>query len=308
MERLKWLDHLPAGLRLRRLLATIWAELTFAQSCAPGHFYSPIPSRKEVVNDRQRIFRADFAALPEIELREAAQLQLLSRLGKRSKSAHLPERPAAPKRFYMENDYFFAMDAIVFAGMLLENRPGRYVEIGSGFSSALALDMKDEFFVEKLTCTFIEPDTNRLQSLLHATDKGKVTIYERRVQETPDHIFQELDKNDILFVDGSHVSKVGSDLNDVVFRVLPLLKEGVLIHFHDTYWPFEYAETDVLHGRSWNEAYLLRAYLSNNAKYRIELFPSWLEKNHALEWQNAFPGVEKHQASSLWLRKASSEA
>ena len=34
-------------------------------------------------------------------------------------------------------------------------------------------------------------------------------------------MFDELEANDILFVDSSHVSKVGSDVNHVLFNVLP---------------------------------------------------------------------------------------
>jgi predicted O-methyltransferase YrrM len=99
------------------------------------------------------------------------------------------------------------------------------------------------------------------------------------------------------------VAKAGSDLNDVLFRILPLLKEGVLIHFHDIYWPFEYAEEDVMRGRSWNEAYLLRAFLANNERYQIELFPSFLEAQRSSEWTAAFPGMKQGRSSSLWLRK-----
>jgi len=295
------------GIRLQRLLATTWAEMRFPQCCAPGHFYSPIPSPNELRRDRQRIFDGNVADLPEIRIREAEQLKLVGSLGKQSATIHLGGKSSPPRRYYIENDYFFSKDATVFAAMLMENRPRNYVEIGSGFSSALALDLSDELFGEKLKFTFIEPDTDRLVNLLHASDKERVVIQEKRVQEVPDRTFQELERNDVLFVDGSHVSKVGSDLNDVLFRVLPLLKDGVLIHFHDVFWPFEYPERDVLAGRSWNEAYLLRAFLANNAKYRIELFASWLERLHPWEWHRAFPAVGSDRASSLWLRKSPPE-
>jgi hypothetical protein len=82
-----------------------------------------------------------------------------------------------------------------------------------------------------------------------------------------------------------------------------LLQPGVMIHFHDIFWPFEYAEKDIFHGRSWNEAYLLRAFLANNGKYQVELFGSWLESCHSKAWQSAFPQISSCPASSLWLRK-----
>jgi predicted O-methyltransferase YrrM len=294
-----WIDGFPGGLRLRRLARTIWSELTFPQSCAPGHFYSPIPARADVLRYAERIRPRDGAALPEIDLNEQAQLALLSRLSEHARRW----KPNSDDRFRVENDYLPTADAIVLIAMLLETKPRQYVEIGSGFSSALVLDIRGRFLNGKLACSFIEPDTARLESLLRPTDAQTSRVVKAYVQDVGDDLFKELGAGDILFVDGSHVSKVGSDLNDILFRVLPLLQTGVLIHFHDILWPFEYRREDVLRGRSWNEAYLLRAFLANNAAYQIHLFSSWLEGCHADEWFSAFPQAKGTAASSLWLVK-----
>jgi hypothetical protein len=57
------------------------------------------------------------------------------------------------------------------------------------------------------------------------------------VQQIPFSEFEALEPNDILFVDGTHVCKIGSDVNYIVLEVLPCLKPGVLIHFHDIFLP-----------------------------------------------------------------------
>ena len=303
MNYFKCIEKLPSGLRIRRLLETIWAELTFAQSCAPGHFYSPIPSRKEIEQDSQRIFGTGKRQLPEICLNEQNQISLLNRLATHSTYLKLPELPIDGRRFYLKNDYFAFADAVVLATMLLEFKPRRYLEIGSGFSSALVLDIRDHYLAGQLECCFVEPSDTRLKSLLNGDDTKTATILTERVQNVDDSIFQALEAGDILFVDGSHVSKVGSDLNDIVFRVLPLLRPGVMVHFHDILWPFEYARADVLLGRSWNEAYLIRAFLANNSDYEIVLFPSWLENSHPIEWIRALPEASRSKASSFWIRK-----
>jgi predicted O-methyltransferase YrrM len=292
--------RLPAGLRLHRLFRAIWTELTFPQSCAPGHFYSPIPAREDVERHSARVLSNVCVPLPEIELFEQAQFSLLERLSKHA----MTWASAANDRFRIENDYLPQADAIVLAAMLLEAKPQRYIEIGSGFSSALVLDVRDRFLDGKLHCTFIEPDAERLQSLLRPADTESCDVLKRRVQDVDDEVFGMLDSGDVLFVDGSHVSKVGSDLNDVLFRVLPLVAPGVRIHFHDVYWPFEYRREDLLRGRSWNEMYILRAFLANSAIYRIHLFGSWLEQCHADKWFSAFPQARTTMASSLWLVKA----
>ncbi|HEV2211474.1 MAG TPA: class I SAM-dependent methyltransferase [Verrucomicrobiae bacterium] len=292
--------HFPAGLRLARLCKTIWAELTFPQSCAPGHYYSPIPARAELERDAARIFSKQAAALPEIDLNERAQLELLGRLAAQVARLGWPPAPAGGARYRPENDYFPAADGVLLAGMLLAHRPARYVEIGSGFSSALALDVAEAGLEGQLACTFIDPSPGRLRSLLRAGDLDRAQVLRQRVQDVPDALFRSLAPRDILFVDSSHVAKAGSDLCDILFRVLPLLPPGVLIHFHDVTWPFEYRRQDVLRGRSWNEAYLLRAFLANNCAYTIRLFASWLEQCHPAGWRAAFP---YSAASSLWLEK-----
>lgn len=300
MRLAHFVDRLPAGLRIRRLAKTVWAELTFPQSCAPGHFYSPIPSLHDIRCDRDRIFDSTADELPEINLRKVQQIELLRMLGDHVADFAF-EREM--RRFFLPNEYLPAADAIVLAAMLEHLRPRNYIEIGSGFSSALVLDMRDRR--EAFGCTFIEPEASRLRRLMNEADANGVTIIEKRVQEVGDAVFQTLTRGDILFVDSSHVGKVGSDVNDVLFRVLPLLRPGVFIHFHDILWPFEYSEADLLRGRSWNEAYLIRAYLANNARYQIEFFGSWLQRTDSELWMRTFPQASGSTASSLWISKVS---
>ena len=84
--------------------------------------------------------------------------------------------------------------------------------------------------------------------------------------------FEKLEPNDLLFIDSSHISKIGSDLNYLLFEVLPSLKPGVIIHFHDILYPFEYPYEWIEKGIYWNEAYLLKAFLMHNKNYEILLF------------------------------------
>src|ERR1035438_10414097 len=112
MSWLQLIDKLPAGLRIRRLLETIWAEITFPQSCPPGHFYSPLPARREIEQDSPRIFGRVAELLPEINLNETEQLHLLQRLAKHVKSLELPDTFVKGRRFYLQNDYFIFADAI----------------------------------------------------------------------------------------------------------------------------------------------------------------------------------------------------
>ena len=107
----------------------------------------------------------------------------------------------------------------------------------------------------------------------------------------------------MLFVDSSHVSKMGSEVNHIVFDVLPALNQGVLVHFHDVFWPFEYPKDWLLVlGRAWNETYLLRAFLQYNDAFEIVLFTSYLAKRHTSAVEYLAPRLLEDGASSLWLR------
>ena len=75
---------------------------------------------------------------------------------------------------------------------------------------------------------------------MRQTDQEKVTIHAQQAQDVPVATFKPLAANDILYVDSSHVSRAGSDLNHILFNVLPALAPGVVVHFHDVFWPFEY--------------------------------------------------------------------
>jgi hypothetical protein len=102
------------------------------------------------------------------------------------------------------------------------------------------LDTSKRFFGRSIRFTFIEPDPQRLISLMREEDRSACEIVARPVQDVDIGCFSDLDKNDILFVDSSHVSKIGSDLNHLLFDVIPEIKPGVYIHFHDVFSPFQY--------------------------------------------------------------------
>src|SRR5690606_8620162 len=93
-------------------------------------------------------------------------------------------------------------------------------------------------------------------------------------------VFEELNAGDMLFIDSTHVAKTGSDVNYILFEILPRLKSGVLIHFHDIFYPFEYPRDWVFNGRNWNEVYFLKAFLMYNTTFEIKLFSHYLHKHH----------------------------
>ena len=159
-----------------------------------------------------------------------------------------------------------------------------------------------QHFLPNLKLSFIEPYPKRLKSLLTDTDKKSVEITENNIQEIDPAYFETLEKGDVLFIDSTHVSKTGSDVNYVLFHILPCLKEGVLIHFHDIFYPFEYSKKWVYQGRSWNETYILRAFLMHNKDYEIILYADYLHKHFKSSFEH-MPLCYKNTGGSIWLKK-----
>ena len=279
----------------------------FVNRYAPGHFYSPLPSYSEIDARADRIFKSIPSEIPGIDLHADEQISLLKRLNE-SFLPKMPEygmEPRAGLRFHHDNNFYSRKDATLLHCMIRHLQPRKIVEVGSGFSSAMILDTNEHFFHNSIELTFIEPYPERLYDNIRASDRDVVRILQKPAQDVPLSEFAELSEGDILFIDSSHVTKIGSDVNYLLFNVLPSVNPGVFIHFHDIFYPFEYLQHWVEEGRAWNEAYILRAFLQYNSTFQIRLFTAYLlhfqpqlfEGEH---WKKVPEGGSR---SSLWIQK-----
>ena len=298
---------------LRALLLTIpyfrkVYEVYKSSTFLPGHYYSTIPLLKDVEKNEKRIFENE--NIRDINLYLDEQFQLLQELTKYydtipfnfngSESNHL--------RYIATEDAYYRYSDVIFLFCLMRHfQPKKIIEVGSGHSSAVMLDTNEIFFQNKIDLTFIEPyPEERLYGVLRKSDEQKTSIIRNFVQDKEVDFFQSLDENDILFIDSSHVSKVGSDVNYTFFDILPILKPGVLIHFHDIFFPFELPKHWICESKFfWNENYLLRAFLMNNHDYKIVLFNSLLQKKYRRWFEEKMPDCLKGSSDtgSIWIRK-----
>lgn len=269
----------------------------------PGHFYSPVPSPALVKEREAAIWPAPPRTLPGIDLREPQQLELVARIAAHYHEQPWTEEPQDDMRYRADNPNFTYGEAILLCCLLRHLRPTRVIEIGSGYSSTVLLDTNDRFFAGAVSHTFIEPYPELLESLLTPADHSSVAIIRRALQDVPLATFDSLSAGDVLMIDSSHVAKVGSDVNHLFAEVLPRLRSGVYVHFHDIYYPFEYPKEWVMQGRAWNEAYVLRAFLQHNDAYEVVLFNSYLDTFHREYLKERMPLVARNPGSSIWLRK-----
>jgi Methyltransferase domain len=227
------------------------------------------------------------------------QIELVRRLATyKTELADVPDGAGRPGQFTWDNNSFGAMDAVAYYGLVRELKPKRVIEVGAGYSSLL--------LARALTANGGDADVLLVDPYPNMKLLGDLPAgwrLERKiVQKVPLPEFKALEAGDVLFYDGSHCVETGGDVNWMLFRVLPLLKRGVWIHFHDIFWPFEYSADWVLNeGLSWNEQYILQAFLMHNRAYRARLANAMLTVHESRVFEELFP--EWPFGASVWIEK-----
>lgn len=258
-----------------------------------GNFNSPYPN----INSCQKTQNNGIESIKDINFQKQKQLKMFEELLNTYAEFPYQKGHSTSLRYYEMNTTYGIVDAFVLFGMLRLFKPMRIIEIGSGFSSAVMLDINELFYDNKIELTFIEPRPNRLNKLLKKMDK--IQLKECDLQDVDLEIFDTLCSGDILFVDSSHLVKRGSDVNRIFFDILPRLKSGVNIHFHDIMSDFEYPMEWIKNGWIWNESYLLRAFLMNNSEYEVVFFTDmWNAKFKECNLFEEFVG-----GANIWIRK-----
>lgn len=270
----------------------------------PGHFYSPIVDPEEADAHIARLEQSPTPRdLPGIRIDAAAMERTWMRFLPRLKTHPFTAEKEEGLRYAFINDQFSWGDGLILHSMLRLYQPERIVEVGSGWSSACMVDTIERYFETPCDLTFIEPYPERLRLLVgNATLKHR--FYESKIQDAPPTLFEQLGENDLLFIDSTHVLRTGSDVCHELFEILPSLRPGVIVHFHDIFWPFEYPrQWAVSDNRSWNEIYAIRAFLMDNDNWRILFFNHYFGLTHTQLIQATFPDFLRNCGGSLWLQK-----
>jgi predicted O-methyltransferase YrrM len=271
-----------------------------------GHYYSPIvdpASVEKYVARNQNIDSGEIAGIP---LSTNAMSRFWERILPIVRGTPFQDEKSADRRFYYNNNNFPYGDAIVLRAMLGRYRPKRVVEVGAGFSSACMLDAADEFELRSFRLTCIEPNPVRLNQIMRPEDDDRVELIQGPVQDIPLEVFSQQEAGDILFIDSTHVLKTGSDVHYELFLILPCLRPGVLIHFHDIQYPFEYPPKWIFEtNNSWNEIYALRAFLMYNDEFKIIFWSSMLARTNRALLTSTFPLMLRNPGGSIWIEKMS---
>ena len=269
----------------------------------PAHFYQPIPDTQSL----PETLWTQPSELVGIDMNEAMQLDLLRRHFQkfRDEYARFATEPSVEEnRFYLGNQLFDGVDALVAYCTVRHFQPQLIIEVGSGFSSLVLGDAVAKNTDSSLIC--IEPYP---RGFLRKGFAGLRSLIEKKVQDIDLEFFSQLQAGDVLFIDSSHTVRIGGDVNYLFLEVLPRLKPGVIVHVHDIFLPFEYRRDWVLDElRFWTEQYLLQAFLTFNSEFEVLIANNYLNYYHQQDLEAAFPHLESWGGGSFWMRRRQAKA
>ncbi len=241
----------------------------------------------------------------EIDWRLEAQLKVAGEISRFAAELRgVPDLPPLDgSHFAWNNNFWNNADAIAQYGLVRSRKPRRYVEVGCGWSSLLLKEEMDRNHnagaPAEVTLVEPYPNPNLFQHL-----PAQWQVHRVMLQQAPLDIFDSLKAGDFLFYDGSHCAKAASDVNWFFFRLLPRLQPGVIIHLHDIHLPEDYADDVIFtRGQTWNEQYVLQAFLMHNAAYRILLANRYLFHRRTGALEQMCQGVQPAVGCSFWMEK-----
>lgn len=248
--------------------------------------------RLDAVSEERRLSTAG------VDFNDGGALALLRDVFPRYRAEYerFPHESPGDGGFYLRNGYLEAVDAEVLYCFVRHFRPGRVIEVGSGFST-LVTRMAIEANGGGARLMSIDPQP---RTAIRAAIDEHVA---RPVETIEPAFFDQLGENDVLFIDSSHTVVGGGDVIYLFLEVLPRLRPGVLVHVHDIFLPYDYPRRWVAAGNT--EQYLLLAFLSFNREFEVMWPGAHVRGQHLRELMAAIPSCTAETwPGSFWMRRA----
>jgi predicted O-methyltransferase YrrM len=207
--------------------------------------------------------------------------------------------------FHFNNGPFESGDAEFLYSLIRFKKPERIFEIGSGNSTLIVRKAlkKNQEETSDYRCKHLCIEPYEMPWL----EQIGVSILRKKVEDVGKTLFSELKKDDILFIDSSHIIRPQGDVLFECLELLPSLNPGVIVHFHDIFSPRDYLKEWVVDEvKFWNEQYLLEAFLTSNRDWKVLGALNYLHHNHFQALKAKCPYLTKNrEPGSFYIQKIS---
>ena len=276
------------GLRKARFKTAI-RGLTTVMGLRERGFFVPYKHAASVPRNppTYRAFEAVFAE------RRSAMDELLDAILK--DGAALMEAATGRLAGHWDGGYFGPLDAASAWAVIRKMRPRRIIEVGSGSSTHVMCAAVADF-EQRPEIICVDPAPRSEISSLGVTWEASV------LSDAHLALFETLHSGDIAFFDSSHVLFQGTDVDVIYNRILPSLKPGVAVHFHDVFLPDPYPEN--WDYRAYSEQLALGGWLLSGACETI-FSCRYAETRMAERVADAMSGLPDgpNSGTSLWFRR-----
>jgi hypothetical protein len=232
----------------------------------PRHFYSEIPDIRELKKSADwkvpysmiGVSGADIPSQLDF-VRECCTAETIAAI--RRQNIHQAASLSNGEEGFgvIEADFLYAFVAT--------KRPRQIFQIGCGVSTAVCLlAARDVGYTPEIIC--VEPYPT--DYLLREAEQHRITLVPQKAQALDLHAIEALGDDLLFFVDSSHTLGPAGEVTRITLEMLPRLKAGAWVHFHDIWFPYDYSR-DILDGSLffWHESPLLHAFLAYNSRFRL---------------------------------------
>ncbi|KAI8114409.1 hypothetical protein M9434_002533 [Picochlorum sp. BPE23] len=299
-----YLDILKFDSRARDLFDVFQTE---GFHLLPVHYYSPIPnldnltgiSYVDTAQSKPEAFDGLDAHFPQI----FRLLEICSELKKEFDDFLYGSEGLQAHEFFLSNPNQHPVDAALLYCIIRSIKPKNILEVGMGYSTMIshrALEVNSrEGSSGHLMVVEPFPEENFQKAVIQGL--RNITVIQEMAQHLPMDLFSKLGSGDILFIDSSHVVKMGSDCLHLFLHILPNLCPGVIVHVHDVFLPYEYPKAWITKHRFWNEQYFLHALMANSKKYKVIMPTAYMNMHFRPQVQGMLSRNIDGIPGSFWI-------
>jgi Methyltransferase domain len=232
----------------------------------PRHFYSEIPDIQQL--KRTTYWKAPYSMINVAGIGLQSQITFVKECCTPSIIAEIKSKNILLRASQRNGEEGFGPteSAFLFA-FIVNKKPKQVFQVGCGVSTAVCL-MASEFagYMPEIIC--VEPYPTAY--LIQEAESQRITLIREKVELLDLIVVENLGDDLLFFVDSTHTLGPAGEVSRVILEMLPRLKAGARVHFHDINFPYDY-DRHILDGALFfpHESVLLHAFLACNNRFRI---------------------------------------